>query len=86
VLHDDADKAEPRVKRAVLKAASRARRGLDLGKLAEALERRDLNAAVAHANEAIGDVWKPLGEILKDARMKGHKRGRAAVVPQGDMT
>ena len=76
MLHDDADKIEPRARRAVVRAAQRSRRALDLLKLITALENHDANGAMQVADAAIGDVWQPLGNILLDTRMKGHKRGR----------
>jgi len=73
-VHVQADRIEPRLERATLKAFDRMSSRVPVQALAEAIDARDLRTAARIIEEiAIEDALKPTDDILSDAFVKGGK-------------
>lgn len=73
-VHRAADRIEPRMAKAIVLAAQRLRARLPLGKLEEALDRKDLRSAGNIVSRIdFADAYLPSAEILKEAIVKGGK-------------
>lgn len=73
-LHREERRYVPKLRRALLKAAERAREGVSLMKLANALEKKDIGKALAAVGEeAIEEKYVPMTGIVRDAFEKGGK-------------
>jgi len=93
-LHEAADKAEPRLARAVLKALERIRGQVSINDLAIIIARAQQNDLLARWREVLKDVDRalallplatirdalsPAGPIVKDALLKGGRLGAEQV-------
>jgi hypothetical protein len=77
-VHVAADKIEPRLARAIVKAVEQIRSGVSINMLAALLHVRDIKGAVAHTVPAgaVRAAFAPVGAIMRDARTHGRKVGK----------
>lgn len=76
-IHAAADAAEARFRRAFTRAAARARARLRLEALAAVIARG--GGDTSGLDKGLGETFKPLGEILRDAYMRGGREGARVV-------
>jgi len=73
-VHEQADRIEPRLARAIEKANDRMSSRVPVAALADAIANRDPRTAARIVEEiAIEDALKPTEAILRDAYVKGGK-------------
>ena len=79
IIHDVADKIEPRMARAYVLSTERLRESISINELALALSMGNVKAAIKIASREVESVMLPMGTIVKDTVLRGGKIGANAV-------
>lgn len=72
-LHKEADRFEPRFRRAFIKSMDKVKSQIPLVRLSDLLAKKDVHHASEIADDLVEAALEPLTGIVRDAFMKGGK-------------